>query len=144
MKLVYVFEGRVVMSRLVILLFGDGWEKRQNLAVNSTHICFLQIRQLCCLKTSLWETCDIHVVCQDRVLKKNGEAVLGYFPKKPSSMVFITNIQNLKYPTSPFTILKLENPSHDVPELHKIRRSTDLEPLKLGKCSSGGANTTNN
>ena len=31
-----------------------------------------------------------------------------------------------KFPTSPFKILK-----HTVPKLHKICRSTDLEPLKL-------------
>ena len=41
------------------------------------------------------------------------------------------------YPTSPFTTLKLQNPSHDVSELHKVRRSTDFEALKLGKGSSG-------
>ena len=27
--------------------------------------------------------------------------------------------------------------SHDVPELHEIRRSTDFEAIKLGKGSSG-------
>ena len=43
----------------------------------------------------------------------------------------------LKSPTSPFTILELQNPSDDVPELHKISRSPDLEALKLWKCSSG-------
>ena len=41
------------------------------------------------------------------------------------------------YPTSPFTILKLQNPWLDVPELHKIRRSPDLDALKLWKGSSG-------
>ena len=38
-------------------------------------------------------------------------------------------------PTSPFTILELLNPLHDVPELHKIRRY--FVALKLGKGSSG-------
>ena len=42
-------------------------------------------------------------------------------------------------PTSPFTIVELLNPSHYVPELHKIRRSPDREALKLGKGSSGMA-----
>ena len=37
----------------------------------------------------------------------------------------------LGYPTNPFTILELQNPSHDIPELHKIRRSPDREALKL-------------
>ena len=41
------------------------------------------------------------------------------------------------YPTNPFTILELQNPSHDIPELHKIRWSPDLEALKLWKGSSG-------
>ena len=57
----------------------------------------------------------------------------------------ISQFQNLKIrlfvfvvhdPTSPFTI-ELKNPSHDVPKLHKIRRSTDIKALKLGKGSSG-------
>ena len=39
-------------------------------------------------------------------------------------------------PTDPFTILELPNPSHDVSELHKIRRSTDFEALESGKGSS--------
>ena len=41
-------------------------------------------------------------------------------------------------PTNPFTILELHNLSHDVPEQNKIRRSPDLEALKLWKGSSGG------
>ena len=41
------------------------------------------------------------------------------------------------YPTNPFTIFWLRNRSHDVPVLHKIRRSPDQEALKLGKGSSG-------
>ena len=41
------------------------------------------------------------------------------------------------YPTSPFTILELQNPLHDVPNLHKTRRSADFEDLKLWKVSSG-------
>ena len=42
-------------------------------------------------------------------------------------------------PTNPFKILELPNPSHDVPELHRIRRSPDLEAPKLWKGSSGNA-----
>ena len=37
------------------------------------------------------------------------------------------------FPTKPFTNLKLQNPA----ELHKTRRSPDLEALKLRKGSSG-------
>ena len=40
------------------------------------------------------------------------------------------------YPTSPFIILELQNPSHDISELHTIHRSPDLEALKLWKGSS--------
>ena len=40
-------------------------------------------------------------------------------------------------PTNPFTILELLNPSSGVPELYKIRRSTDLKAFTLGKGSSG-------
>ena len=36
----------------------------------------------------------------------------------------------LFYPTDHFTVLELQNKSSDVPELHKIRRSPDLETLK--------------
>ena len=36
-----------------------------------------------------------------------------------------------KCPTDPFTILGLQNPSYDVSELRKIRRSPDREALKL-------------
>ena len=42
-----------------------------------------------------------------------------------------------QFPTDPFTILELQNPSHDVPELRKSRRSPDLEALKLRKGWSG-------
>ena len=42
-----------------------------------------------------------------------------------------------KFPTNPFTILELQNLSHDVPEQHKIRQSPDLEALMLQKSSSG-------
>ena len=38
---------------------------------------------------------------------------------------------------SPFTILELQNPSHDVLQLHNIRRSPDFEALKLPNGSSG-------
>ena len=34
---------------------------------------------------------------------------------------------NCEYPTDPLTILALWNPSHNAPELHGIRRSTDFE-----------------
>ena len=34
-------------------------------------------------------------------------------------------------PTDLFTASELENPSHDVPKLHKICRSINLEALKL-------------
>ena len=41
------------------------------------------------------------------------------------------------YPTSPFTFLEKLNPSHDAPELHKIRQSTDFKAPILCKGSSG-------
>ena len=41
------------------------------------------------------------------------------------------------FPTDPFTTSELQNPSHDVSELHKNCRSPDLEPLKLWKVRSG-------
>ena len=40
-------------------------------------------------------------------------------------------------PTGSFTTLELQNPLHDVPELHNIHRSPDLEALKLWKGRSG-------
>ena len=40
-------------------------------------------------------------------------------------------------PTNPFTILEIQKPLDDVPELHKTRRSPDHEALKLRKGSSG-------
>ena len=40
-------------------------------------------------------------------------------------------------PTNPFTILKLQHPSHDIAELQKVRLSPDPEALKLWKGSSG-------
>ena len=39
-------------------------------------------------------------------------------------------------PSSPFAILELKNPPHDVPEQRKIRRSTDFEALNLCMDSS--------
>ena len=42
-------------------------------------------------------------------------------------------------PTNPFTIFELQNPSHDAPELYKIRWCPDLRALKLWKGSSGGS-----
>ena len=44
--------------------------------------------------------------------------------------------KNKKQPTNPFVILELQNPSHDIPEVHTIHRSPDLEALKLRKGSS--------
>ena len=41
------------------------------------------------------------------------------------------------YPTDPFTISVLQNPSHDDPELHKIRWSPDRGALILWKSRSG-------
>ena len=46
------------------------------------------------------------------------------------------------YPTDLVTTLKLPNPSHDVSELHKIRRSSDFEDLKLPKDRSGTLDAT--
>ena len=40
--------------------------------------------------------------------------------------------------TDPFTTLELQNPSHEVIEQRKIRRSPDFQALKLGKDRSGG------
>ena len=40
-------------------------------------------------------------------------------------------------PTDTYTTLKLQNPLHDIPELHNLRRSPDLEALKLRKSRSG-------
>ena len=39
-------------------------------------------------------------------------------------------------PASSSAILELLNPSHDVPELHEIRRYPDFEALRLGEGSS--------
>ena len=47
--------------------------------------------------------------------------------------------ENGDNPTDPSTTPELENPSHDVSELHIIRRSPDLEALKLQKGRSGCA-----
>ena len=41
------------------------------------------------------------------------------------------------YPTDPFTTFELQNPSHDVAELSRIRRSPDAEASKLRKVRSG-------
>ena len=43
----------------------------------------------------------------------------------------------LNYPTDLFIILELWNLTHDVSELHKIRRLTDYEALNLRKGRSG-------
>ena len=40
-------------------------------------------------------------------------------------------------PASSSAILELLNPSHDVPDLHEIRRYPDFEALRLGEGSSG-------
>ena len=39
--------------------------------------------------------------------------------------------------TNPFTLSEPQNPSHDVPDAHKTRRSPDVGALKLGKERSG-------
>ena len=41
------------------------------------------------------------------------------------------------YPTDPFTGSELQNPSHDVLEIHIVRRSPVREALKLRKGRSG-------
>ena len=44
---------------------------------------------------------------------------------------------NHSCPNDPFTILELQNPSHDIRELHKFRRSPDFEAQNLWwKCRS--------
>ena len=58
----------------------------------------------------------------------NSKLLLSEDKKNPSISPF---------PTNPFTILELSNPSHDVPELQTTRRSTDFGALELVKCSSG-------
>ena len=40
--------------------------------------------------------------------------------------------------TDPSTTFELQNPSHDIPDPHEIRRSPDVETLKLWKGRSGG------
>ena len=47
------------------------------------------------------------------------------------------NLESPVSPTDPFTTLELQNPSHDVSELHEICRSPDLKALKLWKGRSG-------
>ena len=44
---------------------------------------------------------------------------------------------NQSVPEEPCHNFGALNLSHDVPDLHKIRRLTDIEALKLGKCLSG-------
>ena len=39
--------------------------------------------------------------------------------------------QAILHPTDPFTTLELQNPLHDVPEIHKIRQFPDLEAIEL-------------
>ena len=56
-----------------------------------------------------------------------------YLVRKRRSLKFVA----MKYPTGNFPILELYNPSHDIPELHKIRRSADFEVLQLVKDWSG-------
>ena len=48
----------------------------------------------------------------------------------------------MTYPTDPFTTSVLQTPRHDVSEIHKIRRSPDLEALKLWKDQSGNLEAT--
>ena len=45
------------------------------------------------------------------------------------------------YPTDPFTIMRLRNPSYYVPELNEVRRSPDPKALKLWKGRSGSSMT---
>ena len=71
--------------------------------------------------------------------KKEKKNCVNWLPSSPRE----TKVRNLcggwvwNLPMSPFTISELWNPSHDVLELHKIRRSTDFEAVKLWKVSSG-------
>ena len=52
---------------------------------------------------------------------------------KSRQLEHLTNKKKSCFPTDPFTNMKLQNPSLDVPYLHIIYRSLDLEVLKLGK-----------
>ena len=54
----------------------------------------------------------------------------------PPSSKYQKSVES-RCPTSPFTIVELKNPSYDVPELHRIRRSTDSENWWLREDSSG-------
>ena len=54
---------------------------------------------------------------------------------KVANWVHVTRI--VRCPTDPFTTLELQNPSHHIPELNKIRQSLDFEALKLWKGLSG-------
>ena len=68
---------------------------------------------------------------------------LFYWNKKSANFFFTLVLRSFglqtqhSFPTNPFPILELQSPSHDVPELHKIRWSPDLEALNLWKGSSG-------
>ena len=53
-----------------------------------------------------------------------------------SIIIFLSSFWQL-FPTKLFTILELQNPSLDIPELQKIRPSPDLEAPKLWKGLSG-------
>ena len=51
--------------------------------------------------------------------------------RRRRKLFFLSDGASPYRPTDPFTILESRNPSHDVSELHKIRKSPDLEALKL-------------
>ena len=62
-------------------------------------------------------------------------------PRPPTTTIlsFFPLLVGTGCPTDPFTNLELQNPSHDVRELHEIHLSPDHEDLKLWKGRSGGA-----
>ena len=71
-------------------------------------------------------TCSSLMKQQQLALELTHESIISFF-----------------FPTNPFTILELQNPWHDVPQLHKMRRSPDLQALKLWKGSSGSSSDSN-
>ena len=82
----------------------------------------------------MWKTCSYSFVFEwhEGIFFPTN---LSYYYYVASSQVCVSS-RGLN-PTNPFTILELQNPSPDVSELHKIRRSPDREALKLWKVSSG-------
>ena len=71
---------------------------------------------------------------QKRILGHQNREMLDLETKKRPHQLsffgFLIETGN-DYPTDPFTNSALRNPSYDVSELHKIRRSPDCEALKL-------------